>query len=232
MQTILRRLMIKSDGSSWKGRWVESTLGLGRLSSSVGLATIRKPLVSSRLVVRSVLPVTSIVMISHIQCKPAKASVKLAVHTHTNTMTTLFQTSACVCASVCVCGGGGWGGGGLFVKGSACAHNCVFVYKQIVWCANGDWHMMWVPWWCVYISGVWCGHDGWVWWYVYISGEWCGHDGWVWWCVWLGYGVGMMVGCGGVYMTRVLCGHDGWVWWCIWPGYGVGMMGGCGGVYD
>ena len=59
---------------------------------------------------------------------------------------------------MCVCGGGG-----LSVKGFACAHNCVLVYKQIVWCVNGEWHMMWVLWWCVYISGVWCGHDGWVW---------------------------------------------------------------------
>ena len=51
---------------------------------------------------------------------------------------------------------------------------------------------------------------------VYMTGVWCGHDGWVWWCVWLGYGVGMMGGCGGVYMTGVWCGHDGWVWWCVY----------------
>ena len=28
--------------------------------------------------------------------------------------------------------------------------------------------------------------------------------------------MGMMCGCGGVYMTGVWCGHDGWVWWCVY----------------
>ena len=69
--------------------------------------------------------------------------------------------------------------------------------------------------------------------------------------------MGMMGGCGGVYMTGVWCGHDGWVgvvvcihewgmgwawwvgvvwvlWWCVyingvWCGHDGGQ--GCGGVY-